>query len=145
MPAVPVAQVASAPGRLAGRMFGSYKVQALLAAGGMGEVYRAVDTRLHRAVAIKVLPEHLSDHPERRERFRREALLISSLNHPHICALYHVGTDEDLDYLVMEYIDGETLQDRLKRGRMNWAEALEHLIEIADALDYRTSSRDRSP
>ena len=115
-------------------MFGSYRVQALLAAGGMGEVYRAVDTQLHRTVAIKVLPEHLSDHPERRERFRREALLISSLNHPHICALYHVGTADDVDYLVMEYIDGETLQDRLKRGRMHWEEALNLLIEIADAL-----------
>ena len=91
----------------------------------MGEVYRAVDTQLQRTVAIKVLPEHLSDHPERRERFRREALLISSLNHPHICALYHVGTHDDLDYLVMEYIDGETLQERLKRGRMHWAEALD--------------------
>ena len=134
-PAVPAGHASSAPGRLAGRSFGSYRVQALIAAGGMGEVYRAVDTQLHRTVAIKVLPEHLSDHPERRERFRREALLISSLNHPHICALYHVGTHEDLDYLVLEHIDGETLQDRVKRGRMNWSGALEHLMEMADALD----------
>ena len=122
-------------GRLTGRLLGSYEVQSLIAAGGMGEVYRAFDTRLHRAVAIKVLPEHLSDHPERRERFKREATLISSLNHPHICSLFHVGTHEGLDYLVMELIDGETLQARLARRPMRAAEAVRRLIEIADALD----------
>ncbi len=122
-------------GRLTGRLLGSYDVQSLIAAGGMGEVYRAFDTRLHRAVAIKVLPEHLSEHPERRERFKREAMLISSLNHPHICSLFHVGTHEGLDYLVMEFIDGETLQARLARRPMRWAEAVRRLIEIADALD----------
>ena len=78
----------STTGRLVGRVFGDYHVQALIAAGGMGEVYRAIDTRLNRRVAIKVLPEHLSDHPERRERFKREARLVSSLSHPHVCALY---------------------------------------------------------
>ena len=131
----PGTQAASAARQLVGRVFGSYEVKTLIAAGGMGEVYRALDTRLHRIVALKVLPEHLSDHPERRERFKREALLISRLNHPHICALYHVGTEDGLDYLVMEHIDGETLQDRLKRGTIKWAQALEYLTQIADALD----------
>ena len=117
-PCRPALGEAPRTGRLTGRLLGSYEVQSLIAAGGMGEVYRAVDTRLHRAVAIKVLPEHLSDHPERRERFKREAMLISSLNHPHICSLFHVGTHEGLDYLVMELIDGETLQARLARRPM---------------------------
>ena len=126
---------ASIPGRLVGRVFGDYQVQALIAAGGMGEVYRAIDTRLNRHVAIKVLPEHLSDHPERRERFKREARLVSSLSHPHVCALYHVGSQDDLDYLVMEHLDGETLEHRLKRGRLKWPEALEPLLQIAGALE----------
>jgi len=111
-------------GRLTGRLVGSYEVQALIAAGGMGEVYRAFDTRLHRAVAIKVLPEHLSDDPERRQRFQREARLVSSLNHPHVCALHHVGTHDGFDYLVMEHLEGETLQHRLSRGPMTWTERL---------------------
>lgn len=128
-------QLSPPTGRLTGRVFGSYEVQALIAAGGMGEVYQAFDTQLRRTVAIKVLPEHLSDQSERRERLKREAMLISSLNHPHICALYHVGAQDGLDYLVMEHIDGQTLQERLKRGRMHWAEAVKYLIEIADALD----------
>ena len=101
----------------------------------MSEVYRALDTRLRRLVAIKVLPEHLSDDAERRERFQREARLVSSLNHPHVCALYHVGTHDGLDYLVMEHLEGETLQYRLSRGPMKWREALDYLIQIADALE----------
>src|SRR5438094_785871 len=83
----------SVPGRFVGRVFGSYEVKALIAAGGMGEVYRAVDTRLNRTVAIKTLPEHLSNDPERIERFKREARIVSSLNHPHICTLHDVGTN----------------------------------------------------
>ena len=121
--------------RLVGRVFDSYEVQDLIATGGMSEVYRALDTRLRRLVAIKVLPEHLSGDPERRERFHREARLVSSLNHPHVCALYHVGTHDGLDYLVMEHLEGETLQRRLSRGPMKWREALEYLIQIADALE----------
>src|SRR6185503_3471363 len=106
----------SASGRFVGRLLGVYDVKALIGVGGMGEVYRAVDTRLNRTVAIKVLPEHVSSDPERRERFNREARIISTLNHPHICALYDVGSQDGVDYLVMEHIDGETLQHRLEHG-----------------------------
>ncbi|MCU0970593.1 MAG: serine/threonine-protein kinase [Gammaproteobacteria bacterium] len=125
---------AAAPGGLAGRVFDCYRIEALIAVGGMGEVYRAVDTRLGRVVAVKVLPAHLSGHPERRERLMREARLVSSLSHPHVCALFDVGAQDGVDYLVMEHIDGETLQERLTRGRMRWHEALQHLTEIGDAL-----------
>jgi serine/threonine protein kinase len=121
--------------RLVGRAFDGYEVQGLIATGGMSEVYRALDTRLRRLVAIKVLPEHLSDDVERRERFHREARLVSSLNHPHVCALHHVGTHDGFDYLVMEHLEGETLQHRLSRGPMKWTEALAYLIQIADALE----------
>ena len=122
-------------GRFAGTTFGSYEIKTLIAAGGMGEVYRAVDTRLNRTVAIKTLPEHLSADPARRERFKREAKIVSSLNHPHICTLYDVGNHDDVHYLVMEHIDGETLQKRLERGPLPFALALEYWIQIADALD----------
>ena len=125
----------SVPGRLVGRTFGSYQVNALIAAGGMGEVYRALDTRLNRTVAIKMLPERLSNDPQHRERFDREARIVSSLNHPHICTLYDVGTQDETHYLVMEYIDGETLQKRLERGPLPLAFALECSIQIVDALD----------
>src|SRR3954454_25341365 len=125
----------SVPGRLVGRTFGFYEGKALIAAGGMGEVYRALDTRLNRTVAIKTLPEHLSNDPERRERFAREARLISSLNHPYICTLHDVGIEDNIHYLVMEHIDGETLQKRLERGPLPLARALEYSIQIVDALD----------
>ncbi len=118
-----------------GRRLGPYEVLAPLGAGGMGEVYRARDTRLGREVAVKVLPEHLSAHPEVRARFEREAKTISSLNHPHICALYDVGHDEGVDYLVMELVEGETLAERLKRGRLPAEQVLRLGAEIADALD----------
>jgi eukaryotic-like serine/threonine-protein kinase len=101
----------------------------------MGEVYRALDTRLNRAVAIKTLPEHLSNDPDRRERFDREARIVSSLNHPHICTLHDVGMQDNIHYLVMEHIDGETLQQRLERGPLPLARALEYSIQIVDALD----------
>ena len=101
----------------------------------MGEVYRARDTRLNRTVAIKVLPEHLSDHPELRERFEREAKAISSLSHPHICALYDVGCQDGLDYLVMEHLEGDTLLDRLKKGPLPIEQVLRYSMEIAAALD----------
>jgi serine/threonine protein kinase/Tol biopolymer transport system component len=126
---------ATDPGRFAGRVLGSYEVKSLIAAGGMGEVYRAIDTRLDRVVALKILPPHFSDDPERRERFTREARIVSSLNHPHICALYDVGDQDGTQFLVMEHIDGETLQARIQRGRIPLALALEYLIQMADALD----------
>src|SRR5437879_8652534 len=100
----------------------------------MGEVYRARDTRLDRTVAIKVLPEHLSSNPQVRERFEREAKAISSLSHPHICRLYDVGHQDGIDYLVMEYLEGETLAHRLKRGSLPLDQLMQYAIQITDAL-----------
>jgi eukaryotic-like serine/threonine-protein kinase len=101
----------------------------------MGEVYRARDTRLDRTVAIKVLPEHLSANPQLRERFEREAKAISSLSHPHICPLYDVGHQGGIDFLVMEYLEGETLAQRLKKGPLAAEQVLQYAVQIADALD----------
>src|SRR5215472_6459831 len=101
----------------------------------MGEVYRARDTRLDRTVAIKVLPQHLSSSPEVRQRFEREAKTISQLAHPHICALYDVGNQDGVEYLVMEYLEGETLAERLARGPLPLEQTLRCGTEIADALD----------
>ena len=126
---------AAVPGRLVGRAFGAYEVQALIAAGGMGEVYRALDTRLHRIVALKTLRADLSNDPDRRARLVREARIVSSLNHPHICTLHDVGTEDDIDYLVMEHIEGETIQQQLERGRLPLARALDYSIQIVDALE----------
>src|SRR6266566_1910420 len=92
-----------------GTKLGPYEILAPLGAGGMGEVYRARDTRLDRTVAIKVLASHLSSSPELKQRFEREAKSISALNHPHICSLYDVGSQDGIDYLVMEFLEGETL------------------------------------
>src|SRR5213592_4913812 len=114
---------------------GPYEILAPLGAGGMGEVYRARDTRLGRDVAIKVLPQHLTSSPEVRARFEREARTVSSLNHPHICTLHDIGREGDTDYLVMELVEGETLADRLAAGPLPALEALRIGIEIADALD----------
>src|SRR5437870_5234478 len=119
----------------AGTRFGPYEILAPIGAGGMGEVYRARDTRLDRIVAIKVLPAHLSDNPQRRERFEREAKAISSLSHPHICALYDVGQQNGIDFLVMEYLEGETLAGRLKKGPLPTEQVLQYAIQITDALD----------
>src|ERR1700739_938590 len=118
-----------------GRRLGPYEILTAIGAGGMGEVYRARDTRLDRTVAIKVLPTHLADRSELRERFEREAKTIASLNHPHICTLYDVGHQDGTDYLVMEYIEGETLAERLKKGALPVEQVLRYAIEIADALD----------
>ncbi len=101
----------------------------------MGEVYRAHDTRLDRAVAIKVLPEHAASDPDLRRRFEREAKTISSLNHPHICTLYDIGSQDGIDFLVMEYLEGVTLAQRLEKGPLPLDQALTMAIEIADALD----------
>ena len=89
-----------------GSRLGPYEVLSSIGAGGMGEVYKAKDTRLDRTVAVKVLPQHLSDSPDVRQRFEREAKTISSLSHPHICALYDVGNQDGVEYLVMEYLGG---------------------------------------
>ena len=117
-----------------GTKLGPYEIQSPLGAGGMGEVYRARDTRLGRDVAIKVLPAHLSANSDLRQRLDREAKAISSLNHPHICTLYDVGSQDGVDFLVMEHLEGETLADRLARGAMPLEEALKTAIETADAL-----------
>jgi len=101
----------------------------------MGEVYRARDTRLERTVAIKVLPDQLSGSAEVRQRFEREAKAISQLSHPHICALYDVGNQDGVEYLVMEYLEGETLADRLVNGPLPLNQMLRYGAEIADALD----------
>jgi serine/threonine protein kinase len=115
-------------------MLGPYEVDALLGAGGMGEVYRARDTRLGRTVAIKVLLSGLTASSERRARFEREARAISALSDPHICALYDIGRADDIEYLVMEYIEGETLADRIARGRLPLSHVLRYGVEIAQAL-----------
>src|SRR5262245_37162403 len=101
----------------------------------MGEVYRAKDTRLDRTVAVKVLPDELSRKAGLRQRFEREARAIASLNHPHICALYDVGAENGEDFLVMEYLEGEALADRLSHGALKTELVLRHAIQIADALD----------
>src|ERR1700730_4246674 len=118
-----------------GTKLGPYEIQSPLGAGGMGEVYRARDTRLDRTVAVKILPSHLSSNPEAKQRFEREARAISSLNHHHICTLYDVGHQEGTDYLVMEFLEGETLAARLTKGALALEETLRYGIEVADALD----------
>jgi serine/threonine protein kinase len=118
-----------------GTTLGPYEILARIGAGGMGVVYRARDTRLNRIVAIKILPPHLADSPESRDRFEREARVIASLNHPHICTLYDVGHQDDADYLVMEFLEGETLASRLVKGSLPLEQTLRYAIQIADALD----------
>ena len=118
----------------AGSKLGPYEILAPIGAGGMGEVYRARDTRLDRTVAIKVLPDHLST-PEARQRFEREAKTISQLSHPHICALYDVGHEESVEYLVMEFLEGESLAERLVRGPLPIDQAIRYGIQMAEALD----------
>jgi eukaryotic-like serine/threonine-protein kinase len=120
---------------LPGRRLGPYEILSAIGAGGMGEVYKARDTRLDRIVAIKVLLTHLADRSESRERFEREAKTIASLNHPHICTLYDSGHQDEIDFLVMEYIEGETLAQRLLKGPLPIQQELQYAIEISDALD----------
>jgi eukaryotic-like serine/threonine-protein kinase len=114
---------------------GPYEVIAPLGVGGMGEVYKARDTRLDRTVAIKVLPSEFAQNVELRHRLEREARAIASLNHPHICTLHDVGSQDGIDFLVMEYLEGETLATRLARGALPLPQALELALPIADALD----------
>src|SRR5229473_2490756 len=118
-----------------GTQLGPYEITAPLGAGGMGEVYRARDTRLDRTVAIKILPPHLSEDPILRQRFEREAKAISSLNHPHICVLHDVGTQDGVQFLVMECVEGETLAKRLEKGPLPLEQVLKVGTQIADALD----------
>ena len=120
---------------LIGKTLGPYQIVAKLGEGGMGEVYKATDTRLSRTVAIKVLPQHWASDAEMRQRFEREAQTVASLNHPNICVLHDRGSSDGVDFLVMEFLDGETLADRLKRGPVPLDEALEIAIAVTDALD----------
>ena len=126
-----MASMPLAPGTLLGR----HEIVELLGAGGMGEVYRARDTRLDRVVALKVLHGHLAADEHLRQRFDQEARAISQLSHPHICALYDVGHQDGIDYLVIEYLEGETLTRRLEKGLLPIEQVLRYGIQIADALD----------
>ncbi|PWT92423.1 MAG: hypothetical protein C5B54_03540 [Acidobacteria bacterium] len=119
----------------AGRRLGPYEILAPIGAGGMGEVYRGKDTRLDRNVAIKILPSHLSDNIDLKQRFEREARTISGLNHPHICTLHDVGDQDGINFLVMEYIEGETLASRLSKGALSLDQTLRYGMQIAEALD----------
>jgi serine/threonine protein kinase len=133
----------------AGARLGPYEILESIGAGGMGVVYRARDTRLDRIVAVKVLAAGTAKRPEFRQRFEREARAVSALNHPHICTLHDVGSVGDIDYIVMEYLEGETLAARLRSGALPLDQALRIALESADALDraHRTGiiHRDLKP
>jgi serine/threonine protein kinase len=117
-----------------GARLGAYEIVGPLGAGGMGEVYKAHDTRLHRTVALKILSASLADDPTWRLRFDREARLLAALTHPHICAVYDVGSENQTSFMVMEYIEGETLDARLGRGPLPVDQMLRTAAEIADGL-----------
>src|SRR5260370_20446478 len=118
-----------------GTRFGPYEMLSAVRGGVMGGVYRAKDTGLDRVVAVKVLPAALAQDPEKRQRFEREARSISTLSHPHICTLHDIGQYEGVDYLVLEYLEGETLEKKLEKGSLPTQEILKYAIELADALD----------
>jgi eukaryotic-like serine/threonine-protein kinase len=118
-----------------GTKLGPYEIQSVLGVGGMGEVYCARDSRLSRTVAIKVLPERLSSSLEAKQRFEREARTISSLNHPHICQLYDIGSQNGMDFLVMEFLEGETLAERLRKGALQVEQCLRIASEICEGLE----------
>ena len=120
---------------VAGTRLGPYEIQSAIGAGGMGEVYKARDTRLDRTVAIKIIPAELSADPDRRARFEREARAVAALSHPHICTLHDIGTHDGTTYLVMEHLAGETLAERLTAARIPLAQALDLAAQIAEALD----------
>src|SRR6266853_937028 len=117
-----------------GTKIGPYEIQSLLGAGGMGEVYRARDTRLDRDVAIKVLPTNLSSDASLKQRLEREAKAVSKLSHPHICTLHDIGHQDGVDFLVMEYLEGETLERRLAKGPLPPEQTLRLAAQIANAL-----------
>src|SRR5499433_1068792 len=117
-----------------GTKLGPYEVLSPLGAGGMGEVYRARDTRLERNVAIKILPTHLADDPSLKQRLEREAKAVSKLSHPNICTLHDIGHHQGIDFLVMEYLEGETLEQRLNKGSLPLEQAVRFAEQIADAL-----------
>jgi len=119
-----------------GAKLGPYEVLEPLGAGGMGEIYSACDTRLGRTVALKILSERIMDQPGFRERLEREARTVSHLNHPQICTLHDIGRDRGIDYLVMEFVEGQSLAERLKQGPIVLPELLRIAIDIAGALDY---------
>src|SRR5205085_5365583 len=116
------------------RTLGHYKLRSLMGAGGMGEVYRARDTRLEREVAVKILPAHLAEDNEALRRFEREAKAVAALSHPNILAIFDFGTENQLSYAVMELLEGETLRARLKRSTLSWREAVEIGAPMADGL-----------
>src|ERR1700732_319126 len=118
-----------------GTHLGPYEIAGPLGSGGMGDVYRARDTRLGRDVAVKILPTQVSKDPLRKQRFEREAKTVSSLNHPHIFTLHDIGSQDGVDYLVMECVEGETLEKKLEKGSLPTQEVLKYSIELADALD----------
>ena len=118
-----------------GTTLGPYQIESALGAGGMGEVYRARDTRLERTVAIKVLPEHVASDPDLKERFEREARSVAALNHPNICTLHDIGSQDGIDFLVMEYLEGETLEGRLAGGPLPLSEAVQLTLVILATLD----------
>src|SRR5262245_48270817 len=142
-------KLSNEPPSLIGRKLGPYQIQVALGAGGMGEVSKANDTRLTRELAINGRPRYWSDRAHLRQRFEREARAIASLNHSNICALYDIGRQDGLDFLVMEYLEGETLSKRLKKGPLPTEQLLRTAIEIATALDqahrHGVTHRDLKP
>src|SRR5215475_1155799 len=118
-----------------GVKLGPYQVQSAIGAGGMGEVYGARDARLDRLVAIKVLPGYVASDPDLKQRFEREAKTLAALSHPHICPVFDVGSQNGIDFLVMEYLEGQTLAERLEKGALPLDQALRYALQIADALD----------
>src|SRR5437773_5964115 len=125
---------AQSMGLTSGTKLGPYEIVSPLGTGGMGEVYRARDTRLERDVAIKVLPANLSSDPNLRQRLEREAKAVSKISHPHICTLHDIGHQDGMDFLIMELLEGETLEQRLMKGRLSSEQTVRYAAQIADAL-----------
>jgi serine/threonine protein kinase len=130
---------------MAGARVGPYEIVSIIGVGGMGEVYKARDSRLDRIIAIKLLPADVAGRVDRRARFEKEARAISSLSHPHICTLYDIGDDGGRPFIVMEYLEGETLDDRLTRGPLPAVEVIRYAVQIADALAHAHSRTHRPP
>src|SRR5271165_3757478 len=128
---------------IAGTKLGPYEIESLLGMGGMGEVYRARDTRLQRTVAIKILPVHLSSSPELHARFEQEAKSISGLQHPNICVVYDIGSQDGVDFMVMEYVAGRTLDRVIPEGGLPANLAIRYAVQIAEALSCAHRSEER--